>query len=151
MWVWGAKSRPLIDHQRWSCLVLTNSLWPQIGHQRWPCLVSGDVAMASSWLSMTVMLGTHKFIVTSSNWSPKVAMLGPRWHSYDLDLTLNDCHAWFLLDHRDHELAIKDGHAWSQMMRLRPRFGSHRLPCLVPKQSLWPWIGFQWSSCLVLR
>ena len=61
------------------------------------------------------MLGPNNVNATSG-WLPKMAMLGLKWRDYDLEVTLNDCHAWFPLNYCDLELAIKDGHAWSQMM-----------------------------------
>ena len=84
-----------------------------------------------NWPSKIVILGPRKVIETS-NWPLKATMLGSEWRGDDLDLTINDCHSWSSLSYHDLELAIKDGHTWSQMMRLRPRFGSHWQPCLVP-------------------
>ena len=66
-WTLGSEWWPWVDRQRQSCLVPTSSSRPWIGHQRSPYLVPNDAAMASSWLSVIVILAPHK-ITTTSSW-----------------------------------------------------------------------------------
>ena len=60
---------------------------------------------------------------------------GREVQNHDLELTAENDHALSPQTHRDLELAIRDGHAWSQMMWLCPRVDFQRLSCLAPTKS----------------
>ena len=60
------------------------------------------------------MLGPRGIIVTSS-WPSKMAMLGLKSCSYDLNLALYDYHAWSPHNRYDHELASSDRPTWSHI------------------------------------
>ena len=120
-----------------------------------------------SWPSKVIMLGPRK-IISTSNWSLEITILGPEWCGYGPKLTFSDRHAWPLQNHRDLELAVEKQpylvpgdvamtSSWlSRIIILGPSKVTTTLSWLWKGSHNWSWVTWQWprighqrSPCLV--
>ena len=122
------RQRPRVDFQGLSCMVPASSSRPQIGHQRSPYSVLNDTAMASSWLSMIVMLGP-RIITATSSWLRKSS------------------HTWSRVMRQRPWVDFQGLSCLVLTSSSRPRIGHQRSPYSVPYDAA---MAFSWLSMIVM-